>query len=234
MTSLFKVLMMNDCKLLSSRPRIWYVLCRKEISMWKCSNCHHIEFTEDRPGHCPICGVEAEKLLPHEVPGIKGTKTLNNLKAGFVAESQAQQRNLAFALKAEQENFTQVAKLFRAIAEAEGIHAYNHLRLLGGVSDTQENLEAAFERENLASKTYPQFIREANEEENTAVARIFSYSRDVEAGHAKLYKKALDYMVQETETNYYVCGVCGYVSDGELPDQCPICGAPKEKFRAIS
>ena len=225
---------MNDCKLLSSRPRIWYVLCREEISMWKCTNCHHIELAEDRPAHCPICGVEAEKLLPHEVPGIKGTKTLNNLKAGFVAESQAQQRNLAFALKAEQENFTQVAKLFRAIAEAEGIHAYNHLRLLGGVSDTQENLEAAFERENLASKTYPQFIREANEEDNTAVARIFGYSRDVEAGHAKLYKKALDYMVQETETNYYVCGVCGYVSDGELPDQCPICGAPKEKFRAIS
>ncbi len=202
--------------------------------MWKCSNCHHIELAEVKPARCPICGVEAEKLEQHEVPGIKGTKTLNNLKSGFVAESQAHQRNLAFALKAEQENFTQVAKLFRAIAEAEGIHAYNHLRLLGGVSDTQENLEAAFERENLASRTYPQFIREANEEENTAVARIFSYSRDVEAGHAKLYKKALDYMVQETETKYYVCGVCGYVSDGELPDQCPICGAPKEKFRAIS
>ena len=202
--------------------------------MWKCSNCHHIELAEVKPAHCPVCGVEAEKLEQHEVPGIKGTKTLNNLKSGFVAESQAHQRNLAFALKAEQENFTQVAKLFRAIAEAEGIHAYNHLRLLGGVSDTQENLEAAFERENLASRTYPQFIREANEEENTAVARIFSYSRDVEAGHAKLYKKALDYMVQETETKYYVCGVCGYVSDGELPDQCPICGAPKEKFRAIS
>ena len=202
--------------------------------MWKCSNCHHIELAEVKPARCPICGVEAEKLEQHEVPGIKGAKTLNNLKAGFVAESQAHQRNLAFALKAEQENFTQVAKLFRAIAEAEGIHAYNHLRLLGGVSDTQENLEAAFERENLASRTYPQFIREANEEENTAVARIFSYSRDVEAGHAKLYKKALDYMVQETETKYYVCGVCGYVSDGELPDQCPICGAPKEKFRAIS
>jgi rubrerythrin len=202
--------------------------------MWKCSNCHHIELAEVKPAHCPVCGVEAEKLEAHEVPGIKGTKTLNNIKAGFVAESQAHQRNLAFALKAEQENFTQVAKLFRAIAEAEGIHAYNHLRLLGGVSDTQENLEAAFERENLANRTYPQFIREANEEENTAVVRIFSYSRDVEAGHAKLYKKALDYMVQETETKYYVCSVCGYVSDGELPDQCPICGAPKEKFRAIS
>jgi rubrerythrin len=202
--------------------------------MWKCTNCHHVEFTKDRPLHCPVCGADAEKLVSHEVPGIKGTKTLENLKAGFVAESQAHQRNLAFALKAEQEDYTQVARLFRAIAEAEGVHAFNHLRLLGGVSDTQENLESAFERENLASKTYPQFIREANEEENTSIAKIFSYSRDVEAGHAKLYKKALEHMVQETDTKYYVCGVCGYVSDGDLPDQCPICGAPKEKFRSIA
>ena len=202
--------------------------------MWKCTNCHHVELTEDRPLHCPVCGTDAEKLVPHDVPGIKGTKTLGNLKAGFVAESQAHQRNLAFAFKAEQEDYAQVAKLFRAIAEAEGIHAFNHLRLLGGVSDTQENLEAAFERENLASKTYPQFIKEANEEENTSVAKIFSYSRDVEAGHAKLYKKALEHMVQEADTKYYVCGVCGYVSDGELPEQCPICGAPREKFRSIA
>ena len=202
--------------------------------MWKCGNCHHIEIAEVKPEHCPVCGAGAEQLAAHEVPRIKGTKTLNNLKAGFVAESQAHQRNLAFALKAEQENFTQVAKLFRAIAEAEGIHSYHHLRLLGGVSDTQENLEAAFERENLAGKTYPQFIREATEEGNDGVARIFSFSRDVEAGHAKLYKKALEHMVRETDTSYYVCSVCGYVSDGDLPDQCPICGAPKEKFRLVS
>jgi rubrerythrin len=203
-------------------------------AMWKCTNCHHVGLTEDRPLRCPVCGADAEKLAPHEVPGIKGAKTLGNLKAGFVAESQAHQRNLAFAFKAEQEDYAQVAKLFRAIAEAEGIHAFNHLRLLGGVSDTQENLEAAFERETLASKTYPQFIKEANEEENTSVAKIFSYSRDVEAGHAKLYKKALEHMVQEADTKYYVCGVCGYVSDGELPEQCPICGAPREKFRSIA
>jgi len=202
--------------------------------MWKCTNCHHVELTKDRPLRCPVCGAGAEKLVPHEVPGIKGNKTLSNLKAGFAAESQAHQRNLAFAFKAEQEDFPQMARLFRAIAEAEGIHAFNHLRLLGGVSDTQENLESAFERENLASKTYPQFIKEANEEENTGVAKIFSYSRDVEAGHAKLYKKALEHMVQEADTKYYVCSVCGYVSDGDLPDQCPICGAPKEKFRSIA
>jgi rubrerythrin len=193
-----------------------------------------MEIVDERPGRCPVCGAEAEKLLPHEVPGIKGTKTLLNLKTGFVAESQAHQRNLAFAMKAEQEELPQVAKLFRAVAEAEGVHAYHHLRLLGGISDTQENLESAFERESLAESTYPQFIKEANEEGNTAVAKIFSYSRDVEKGHAKLYKKALEHMIQETDTDYYVCGVCGYVSDGELPDECPICGAPREKFRHIS
>jgi rubrerythrin len=202
--------------------------------MWKCSNCHHLEIADEKPERCPVCGSEAEKLIPHEVPGIKGTKTLKNLKTGFVAESQAHQRNMAFAMKAEQEDLPQVAKLFRAVAEAEGVHAYNHLRLLGGISDTQENLESAFERENVAEGTYPGFIKAANEEGNSAVAKIFSYSRDVEKGHAKLYKKALEHMIQETETDYYVCGICGYVSDGELPDECPVCGASKDKFRHIT
>ncbi len=202
--------------------------------MWKCTNCHHVELATDKPELCPVCGADAEKLAPHEVPGVKGRKTLENLKAGFVAESQAHQRNLAFALKADQEGYPQVAKLFRAIAEAEGIHAFNHLRLLGGVDSTQENLESAFERENLASSTYPLFIREANEEDDRHVATVFSYSRDVEREHAKLYKKALEHMVSESETEYYVCGVCGYVSDGVLPDECPVCGAPKDKFRTVS
>ena len=202
--------------------------------MWKCTNCHHVEIATDKPERCPLCGAEAGKLVSHEVPGIKGMKTLKNLKDGFIAESQAHQRNLAFAIKAGEEGYRQVAKLFRAIAEAEGIHAFNHLRLLSAVASTQENLETAFERENLASETYPKFIREANEEDNAHVARIFSYSRDVERGHAKLYEKALEHMLGDVETEYYVCGVCGYVSDGELPEQCPICGAPREKFRKIA
>jgi len=201
--------------------------------MWKCTNCHHVELSTDKPRQCPVCGAEAGKLVPHEVSGIKGTKTLKNLKAGFVAESQANLRNLAFAMKAEQEGYSQVARLFRAIAEAESVHAFNHFRLLDAVSSTQENLESAFERENLAASTYPQFIREANEEGNTSVATILGYSRDVEKGHAKLYKKALAHTMAEEETEYYVCQVCGYVSDGVLPDVCPICGAPKEKFRKV-
>ena len=201
--------------------------------MWKCTNCHHVELSIDKPKRCPVCGAEAEKLVPHEVSGVKGTKTLNNLKAGFVAESQAHLRNLAFAMKAEQEGYPQVARLFRAIAEAESVHAFNHFRLLGAVSGTQENLESAFERENLAASTYPQFIREANEEGDTSVATVLSYSRDVEKGHAKLYKKAQAHMMAGEEAEYYVCQVCGHVSDGVLPDVCPICGAPKEKFRRV-
>ena len=201
--------------------------------MWKCTNCHHVELATDKPERCSLCGAEAEKIVPHEVPGIKGMKTLKNLKAGFIAESQAHQRNLAFAIKAKEEGYPQVAKLFRAIAEAEGIHAYNHLRLLGAVASSQVNLETAFERENLASSTYPQFIKEANEEDNAHVAMIFGYSRDVEQGHAKLYEKALEHMLGDVDTEYYVCSVCGYVSDGELPDQCPICGAPRDAFERI-
>ena len=98
----------------------------------------------------------------------------------------------------------------------------------------QENLEVAFERENLAGNSYPQFIKEANQEGNTAVARIFSQTRDVEREHAKLYEKALEHMLGDDITEYYVCGVCGYVADGVLPDTCPICGALKEKFREIT
>jgi rubrerythrin len=201
--------------------------------MWKCTNCHHVELSTEKPERCPVCGAEAGKLVRHQVSEIEGTKTINNLRAGFVAESQAHLRNLAFAMKAEQENYPQAARLFRAIAEAESVHAFNHLRLLSAVSSTQDNLESAFERENLAAGTYPRFIREASEEDNTSVVTVLSYSRDVEKGHAQLYKKALAHMMAEEETEYYVCQVCGYVSDGLLPDECPICGAPREKFRKV-
>lgn len=201
--------------------------------MWKCANCYQVEFGSVKPERCPVCGADAEKLVPYEVPEIKGEKTLQNLKAGFVAESQANLRNLSFAMKAEQEGYPQMARLFRAVAEAEAVHAFNHLRLLGAISDTQENLENAFEKENLAANTYPRFIKEADEEDNPHAARIFGYSRDVEQGHAKLYDKALKHMISDVDTDYYVCGVCGYVSDGVLPDKCPICGAPKEKFRRV-
>ena len=201
--------------------------------MWKCTNCAHLELGPVKPERCPVCRAAADKLVLHEVPGIKGEKTIQNLKMGFIAESQASVRNRAFATKADQEDYTQMASLFRAIAESEAVHAFNHLRLMGAVSDTQQNLESAFERENLAADAYPQLIQIANEEGNNGVAAILGFIRDVEREHAKLYSKALDHMIAEAQTEYYVCGVCGHISDGELPDECPICGAPSERFRRV-
>ena len=198
--------------------------------MWKCTNCSHLELTAEKQEKCPVCGADAEKLELHEVAGIKGEKTLQNLKMGFVAESQASIRNKAFAMKADQDDFPQMAALFRAIAEAEAVHAFNHLRFLGGVSDTQTNLESAFEHENLAADTYAEIIKTATDDDNPAVAKQFSFVRDVEREHAGLYKKAMDHMVSEETTEYYVCTVCGHIEDGYAPDECPICGAPKDKF----
>lgn len=202
--------------------------------MWMCTNCRHLEVTVERPERCPVCGVPAEKFAKYEASQVKGTRTLHNLQNGFVAESKAHVRNLAFALKAEQEGYSQIAKLFRAIAESEGVHAFHHLQFLDAVANTQENLQAAFERENLARKAYPDFIREANDEGDSIIATIFSYHRDVEREHAKLYEKALEHMLAAKESEYYVCSVCGYVADGVIPDQCPICGASSEQFRRIA
>ncbi len=201
--------------------------------MFKCTNCSHLELTDQKPEKCPICGAEADQLIDHKVPGIKGAKTLLNLKMGFEAESKASVRDRAYAMKADQEGYPQMASLFRAIAEGESVHAYNHLRFLGGISDTQTNLDSAFEHENLASEVYPEIIRVANEEGNSAVAKQFSFVRDVEREHARLYSKAIDLMVSEKQTEYNVCTVCGHIEDGYAPDECPICGALKEKFKSI-
>ena len=202
--------------------------------MWKCSNCQHLEMSDGKPELCPICGATADKFSTYKAPNIKGSKTLKNLQDGFVAESKAHMRNLAFALKAEEEGYTQMAKLFRAIAESEGVHAFHHLEILDSIANTQENLQAAFERENLAKQAYQKFIRDAEEEGDTRAAMTFSYHRDVEREHATLYEKALQHMMGAEDSKYYVCSVCGYVSDGILPDQCPICGALSDAFRQVS
>jgi rubrerythrin len=201
--------------------------------MWLCTHCRHLEIAEHVPERCPICGAGSDKFIKHESSRIKGTKTLQNLKNGFEAESKANIRDLAFAIKAEQEGFPAIAGLFRAIAESEAVHAFHHLRLLGVIADTQENLQAAFERENFATDSYPQMIKDANDEGSAAVATIFSYHRDVEKGHAKLYEKALDRIMDPQGVDYYVCNVCGYVAIGVVPDECPICNAPKDKFRKV-
>jgi rubrerythrin len=201
--------------------------------MWLCSNCRHLEIAEVKPEHCPVCGALPDKLVEYSSSKIKGSRTLKYLQEGFAGESKANIRDLAFAFKAEQEGFPAIAGLFRAIAESEAVHAFHHLRLLGVIADTQENLQAAFEKENYATTAYPDFIKAAEEEGNTGAATIFGYHRDVERGHAKLYEKALDRMMDPQGVDYYVCSVCGYVAVGSAPDECPICGAPKDKFHRV-
>lgn len=162
------------------------------------------------------------------------SNTQKNLKDAFTGEAKAHIRLLAFADKAEREGYKQIAKLFRAVAEAEKIHATNHLNLLGVVKDTEENLKYSFEREMFANEVaYPDFIKEAEREGDKKAVVSFSRARDVEEGHAKLYKLALQHLMEERDTIYYVCGICGYISDNVLPDECPICGAKKEMFKKI-
>jgi rubrerythrin len=163
-------------------------------------------------------------------------KTRHNLYTAFVGEAKAYHRLLAFARKAEEEDYPQVAKLFRAVAAAEGVHVERHLRLLGEavVQSTEENLQSSFERETSVNQVYyPQFIQDAEEEGERAAALTFSQARDVEEEHAALYKRALSAMLRDETHDYYVCQVCGYVAEREAPDQCPICNAKREKFNWI-
>ncbi len=164
-------------------------------------------------------------------------KTRENLYTAFVGEAKAHHRLLAFARKADEEGYSQIAKLFRAIAAAEGVHAERHLRLLGEavVKSTDENLQSSFDRETTVNQVYyPQFVRQAAEEGEKAAAMTFSQARDVEEGHAALYKRALGAMLRDETHDYYVCQVCGYVAEHEAPDQCPICNAKREKFRRVA
>jgi len=159
------------------------------------------------------------------------SKTEKNLYDAFAGEAKASLRLLGYAEKADQEDYPAVAKLFRAIARAEQIHAIKHLRQLKIVASTEENLEAAFESENTVSENvYPAMIAQAEEDGNKAAVMGFSHARDAEEVHAKLYKKVIGHMVAEEEPTYNVCKVCGYVVDGEPPDKCPVCNAPAKAF----
>ena len=149
----------------------------------------------------------------------------------YVGEAKAALRLKIYADKAEQEGYLPIAKLFRVIARSEEIHGERCLRMLREIKDTEENLKDSFESEvQVAGVAYDRFIKLAAEEKNETASAIFSQSRDVEDGHSKLYKEAMNHLMEERETTYYICGVCGYVSDGILPDECPVCGAKKEEF----
>jgi rubrerythrin len=159
------------------------------------------------------------------------SKTETNLREAFAGESQANRKYLAFAKQADKEGLPQVAKLFRAAAEAETVHAHAHLRLLDGVKSTRENLEAAIAGETHEfTKMYPAMIADAEEEGNRAAKRYFGFANAVEELHANLYKKAMEKMDSLEEVDYHVCAVCGYVTEGAPAGKCPVCNAPEKSF----
>jgi rubrerythrin len=165
------------------------------------------------------------------VAELKGTKTEKNLLEAFAGESQANRRYLAFAKQAEKEGYTQAAKLFRAAAEAETVHAHAHLRALGGVKSTAENLKEAISGETHEfTEMYPAMIDDAIEDGSKAAERTFTYANKVENVHAALYQKASDNLDTLEEADYYVCSVCGFTCENEPPDACPVCGAKSTAF----
>jgi len=161
--------------------------------------------------------------------------TEENLKNAFAGESQAHMKYLAFADKAEKENFSNVARLFRANSFAEQVHATNHLRTLSGIKKTPENLQEAIEGETFeVEEMYPAYIKVAEEEREKGAETVTKWALEAEKVHAELYQKAKEAVEkgQDIEFNpIHVCQVCGFTAEGEAPDICPVCGALKEKFK---
>ncbi len=163
------------------------------------------------------------------------TKTLENLKAAFAGESQANRKYLAFAEKADAEGKPGVAKLFRAAAAAETIHAHAHLRLMKGIGSTEENLKAAIDGETFEFESmYPEMMKEAEAEGEKAILRYFGFANEAEKIHAELYTAALEASDDKfVDADFYICSVCGHTQDGEATEKCPICGAAPKAYQKV-
>jgi rubrerythrin len=158
--------------------------------------------------------------------------TQANLKDAFAGESQANRKYLAFAKKADRDGFPTVARLFRAAAEAETTHAMGHFQAMGGVGTTADNLKAAIEGETYEFTTmYPPMIKQAEAEQHRG-QRMMEFAAQTEAVHARLYAMALEAVQsgKDLATDFYVCPICGDIELGKPPAQCPVCGAPGERF----
>ena len=166
------------------------------------------------------------------------SKSLDNLKTAFAGESQANRKYLAFAKKADQEGHPQIAKLFRAAAAAETVHALNHLRAMDGIKSTAENLEVAIAGENYeVVSMYPTMLAEANAEEDKRAAKSFNYALQTEKIHEALYRQAAELLGKgkdAPETTFYVCPICGFTHEGPIDGKCPICNTPGERFEKIA
>jgi len=165
------------------------------------------------------------------------SSTQENLQSAFAGESQASRRYLFFADKAEKEGHPQIARLFRAAAEAETVHARNHLEVMGGIGSTKDNLGAAIAGESYEfTEMYPSFIEQAESENNKRARVSFGYANEVEKIHHGLYQKALEALEagqQLKDEPYFVCPFCGNTVAGEAPERCPVCGAPRSKFKQV-
>jgi rubrerythrin len=163
------------------------------------------------------------------------SKVEEYLNEAFAGESQANRKYMAYAAKADQEGYAQVARLFRAAADAETVHAHNHLRALKAIGSTKDNLQDAIAGETYEFKSmYPEMIEAAKAEGHKDAERSFSYANEVEKVHAQLYQKMLAGMEgTQDDYPYYVCPVCGYTAEKEPPDTCPVCGAKGDKFKKI-
>lgn len=163
------------------------------------------------------------------------SKTEDALKEAFAGESQANRKYLAFAAKADQEGFPQAAKLFRAAAEAETVHAHAHLKAMKGIRSTKENLAEAIAGETHEFKSmYPGMIEAAKAEGHKEAERSFNFANEVEKIHAALYQQALDHLDSAQEAySYYVCPVCGFTAEKEAPENCPVCGAKGKMFKQV-
>jgi rubrerythrin len=161
-------------------------------------------------------------------------QSIANLKAAFAGESQANRKYLAFAEKADREGYPQVARLFRTAAEAETVHALNHLRALKAIRSTAENLQEAIAGEVAEfQEMYPGMIAAAQAEGHQEAERSFNFANEVEKVHARLFQHALENLEAKEAVDIFVCPVCGYTVAGEAPDNCPICNAKKKLFRRI-
>lgn len=157
-------------------------------------------------------------------------KTLKNLMEAFAGESQANRKYLAYSKKAEAEGNTNAAKLFKAAADAETIHALKHFEVAGQIGSTADNLKDGIEGETYEfEEMYPGFLEIAEAEGNKAAVRTFTYAMEAEKVHAKLYKEALENIDQKEEVFYYLCPICGNIEKA-MPEKCNICGVDGSKF----
>jgi len=163
------------------------------------------------------------------------SKSVDDLKAAFAGESQANRKYLAFAKKADEEGYTQAAKLFRAAAEAETVHAHNHLKAMDGVASTMDNLKEAMGGETYEYESmYPPMVKNAEAEDNKKALRSFKFAMEVEKIHAEMYKEAIEKINTKEEVyDYFVCPICGFTAPKYAPDKCPVCGASGTKFTKV-